>query len=324
MPRLFLSITLMKYANIKNILQKSTQMNLKQLEAIVQVAKNGSLSKASSSMGLAQSIVSRYVGQLELAWGDRVFERTGRGMTLTEFGISVLPEVEALLEQARRLDEAISGAAGVPSGMVRVGIVPSLASAIVPALSSDLHAHAPKVKLSIIEGLGSRLDELLISGRIDVAVVNRYADNIAEGEDLVGQVKTYLVFNKSHKFGNLKAVKFSQLKNIPLVLPPAPSGLRTILDSYAKNLGFEIDVHMEAESLSVMKEVAILGEAMTILPLCAISNEIKLGKLIAREVLEPALPRKILIAVTNQHAISKAARFVMGRLHRIIPPLLKL
>jgi DNA-binding transcriptional LysR family regulator len=107
-------------------------------------------------------------------------------------------------------------------------------------------------------------------------------------------------------------------------LPPAPSGLRTILDSYAKNLGFEIDVHMEAESLSVMKEVAILGEAMTILPLCAISNEIKLGKLIAREVLEPALPRKILIAVTNQHAISKAARFVMGRLHRIIPPLLKL
>jgi DNA-binding transcriptional LysR family regulator len=298
-------------------------MNLKQLEAIVQVAKNGSLSKAAASMGLAQSIVSRYVGQLEVAWGDRVFERTGRGMTLTEFGISVLPEVEALLEQAKRLDETISGSAGVPSGVVRVGIVPSLASAIVPALSSDLHAHAPKVKLSITEGLGSRLDELLISGRIDVAVVNRYADNISENEDLVGQVKTYLVFNKSHKFASLDTVKFEQLKDMPLVLPPAPSGLRAILDGYAKKLGFNIDVHMEAESLSVMRQVATSGKAMTILPLCAIADEVKLGKLIAREIIDPPLPRKILIAATNQHAISKAARLVMGRLHRIIPPLLQ-
>jgi DNA-binding transcriptional LysR family regulator len=110
---------------------------------------------------------------------------------------------------------------------------------------------------------------------------------------------------------------------MPLVLPPAPSGLRAILDGYAKKLGFNIDVYMEAESLSVMRQVATSGKAMTILPLCAIADEVKLGKLIAREIIDPPLPRKILIAATNQHAISKAARLVMGRLHRIIPPLLQ-
>lgn len=298
-------------------------MNIKQLQAMVEVANKGSLSKAAASMGLAQSIVSRYIGQLELAWGDRIFTRTGRGMSLSSFGASVLPEVEALLEQAKRLEEVISGSAGVPCGVVRVGVVPSLASAIVPALSADLHLHAPKVKLSITEGLGSRLDELLIAGRIDVAVVNRYAEHTTEGEDLVGEVKTFLVFDSKHKFSKLKMVEFSKLGNIPLVLPPAPSGLRTILDLYAKKTRIDIDVYMEAESLSVMKEVATSGEAMTILPFCAIADEVKAGKLVAREIIEPHLPRKIMIAATNQHAISRAARFVMSRLRQIIPPLLE-
>ena len=298
-------------------------MNIKQLEVIAQVAKNGSLSKAASAMGLAQSIVSRYINQIEVAWGDRLFERTGRGMVLSDFGKSVLPEIEALLEQSNRLDEAVRNAAGIPSGVVRVGVVPSLASPIIPALSNDLQTHAPQIKLSITEGLGSRLDELLISGRIDLAVLNRYAEPDNDNEELVGEVKTFLVFKKSHKFANKDTICFSALDGIPLVLPPAPSGLRSILDSYAKKSGININVHMEAESLSAMKEITISQGAMTILPLNAVADEVRVGRLAVAEIVQPRLPRKILIVATHQHALSKAARFTMGRLRLLMPILLE-
>ncbi|NPC58466.1 LysR family transcriptional regulator [Caenimonas soli] len=297
-------------------------MNLKQLETVVQVARLGSLARAATAMGLAQSIVSRNVSQLELAWGDRLFTRTGRGMALSTFGEMVLPEIEALLEQAVRLDEAVRGKSGVPAGVVRVGVVPSLANSVVPALFADLRARAPGVKLAITEAMSGQLDELLASGRIELAVTNRYEKEV-EGEDCVGQITTYLVLHPAHKFSRRKSIRLAEIAGMPLVVPSAPSGLRTVLDAASRKLKVTFVVHMEAESLSVMKEVAMSGEAMTILPLCAVQREVSAGKLAVVKITEPALPRKIMIASTRHHALSKAARFTMARLHATVPPLLR-
>ena len=75
-------------------------MNLKQLETLALVAELGSLSRAARTLGVAQSLVSRGIGQLEAEWGDRLFERTGRGVVLSEFGRRVMPQVELLLAQS--------------------------------------------------------------------------------------------------------------------------------------------------------------------------------------------------------------------------------
>ena len=80
---------------------------------------------------------------------------------------------------------------------------------------------------------------------------------------------------------------------------------------------------MEAESLSAMKEITISQGAMTILPLNAVADEVRVGRLAVAEIVQPRLPRKILIVATHQHALSKAARFTMGRLRLLMPILLE-
>ena len=66
-------------------------MKLKQLQTFVGVAEHGSLARAAAASDQAESLISRHVGALETEWGDRLFERTGRGfVSLDADGTAVL------------------------------------------------------------------------------------------------------------------------------------------------------------------------------------------------------------------------------------------
>lgn len=122
-------------------------MNLKPLTTFCLVAELGSLSRAATTAGMAQSLVSRHIAQLEAQWGDRLFVRTGRGMALSAFGRQMQPEVKRVLEQVSHLDTLAREAAGVVAGTVHVGVLPSMARQLLPLLFADLRERAPLVRL---------------------------------------------------------------------------------------------------------------------------------------------------------------------------------
>ncbi|WP_354677239.1 LysR family transcriptional regulator, partial [Cupriavidus plantarum] len=109
-------------------------MNLKQLETVALVAELGSLSRAARALGIAQSLVSRAIAQIEGEWGDRLFERTGRGVVLSEFGQRIVPHVRLLLDQSAGLQDEVNVAGGIPVGLGKYCGLPSMAPRLVPAV----------------------------------------------------------------------------------------------------------------------------------------------------------------------------------------------
>lgn len=296
-------------------------MNLKQLETVALVAELGSLSRAARALGTAQSLVSRAIAQIETEWGDRLFERTGRGVVLSEFGKRIFPEIQLLLAQSARLHDEVRNAAGVPAGLVRLGVLPSMTRRLVPALFADLRQAAPDLRLRVSEGFSGQLDAQLDSGHLDLAVINRYGPSPRQDEDVVATVATYLVGKPDHPLARRATVDFRRMDGVPLVLPPAPNGLRSVLDQHARQQGVTLDVALEVESLNTMKEVALSGHALTILPRLAVDHEIAAGQLAAAEIVKPRLPRSISLGVTHHHPLSRAARLVLSRLHTLVPQL---
>lgn len=294
-------------------------MNLKQLETVALVSELGSLSRAARALGIAQSLVSRTIAQIEAEWGDRLFERTGRGVVLSEFGKRVFPDIQLLLAQSARLQDEVRNAAGIPIGMVSIGVLPSMASRLVPALFADLRATAPGVRLRVSEGFSGQLDEQLDSGHLDMAVINRYGPGPRQDEDVLATVPTYLVCLPGHELASQSTIPLARLDRLPLVLPPAPNGLRSILDLHARQQGIALDVALEMESLNTMKEVALSGHAATILPMLAVEDDVGAGRLAAVEIVDPELPRAIALGVTRHHPMSRAARLVLSRLHGLVP-----
>ncbi|MBT9466360.1 LysR substrate-binding domain-containing protein [Hydrogenophaga sp.] len=288
-------------------------MNFKQLSTFLLVADMQSLSRAAITSDTAQSLISRQIALLETEWGRRLFDRTGRGMALTDFGRRMYPEVRRLLDQVRQLDAAASEAAGVLTGTVHVGVLPSLSRQLLPMLLADVREKAPALRLHVTEGFSGSLDEQLASGRLDMIVVNRYGTSALRGEDVLGKVETFLIGKAGRKELSAKTFPFRALTGIPLVLPAVPNGLRTTLDVLSRRHDVKLDIVMEVDTATAMKDVAASGHAFTLLPITAVAQEVKAGVLDACCVKSPSIRRTIALSLTRQRPLSEGARLVASR-----------
>eukprot|EP01042_Synura_sphagnicola_P013394 gene13394-17001_t len=107
--------------------ERKTEMHYALLKLFVEVAELGSLTKVALTHGSTQSHISRQISELERECGGRLFQRTGRGVVLTELGERIEPKVRNWLSETDQLVSDIKSTAGTPIGSVRIGIMPSTA-----------------------------------------------------------------------------------------------------------------------------------------------------------------------------------------------------
>ncbi len=299
------------------------QVNLRQLDIFVQVARAGSLSKAAAVLELAPSLISRNIGQIENSWGGALFHRNGRGIVLTDFGSQMLPNAITLLDQSAQLNDLARQSSKIPSGVVRLGIIPSLAMDVMAVLMPDLQSRAPEIRVIVREGLNCHIDEWLTSGSVDIAVINRFAFAGHQSEYPVGKLETFVVCSPRDEIAQSRTVSFADLEGVPLVLPHFQSGLRAVLDYHARKQDISLTVAIEAESVSVMKHVAMSGDAVAILPVCSVWEEVKAGKLSIVKIANPSIFRQINLTSAQPKSMSLASKFTLSRLRELVPPIVK-
>src|SRR4249919_359272 len=105
--------------------------DLHKWRAFVAIGELGSLTRAALFLDSNQSLLSRQLNALERECGARLFNRTGRGVELSEVGQRLFPRVRELLSDAQNLDKEIRGEAREPMGRVTLGSLPSIAHPLV-------------------------------------------------------------------------------------------------------------------------------------------------------------------------------------------------
>src|SRR5450759_882648 len=104
----------------------------------IDAAELGSLSKVATAYGTSQPYISSQIRQLEQECGGGLFQRTGRGVVLTELGQRIAPKVRAWLASSDQLANDVRTSAGTPIGKVRIGSLPSTAHPLVSTLHKRL------------------------------------------------------------------------------------------------------------------------------------------------------------------------------------------
>jgi LysR family transcriptional regulator, nitrogen assimilation regulatory protein len=297
-------------------------VDIESLQVFIQVAEQGSLTKAAVILDSIQPAISRKIACLERQCGGRLFHRTGRGLTLTEFGRQILPRVKALLSDVTKLESEMKAGGGIPTGEVRLGILPSLSDPAVYTLFERVRERFPGVLLHVLEGSTGQIDEWLINGRIDIAIRFRYTAITGVNEQSLGTMDTYLVSAPGDKRTKSPTIKFAAIDGLPLVLPGFPNTLRVALDQLSRQNRVSLSVVMEADSLPIQKRMAALGHAYAILATYAIQNEVRAGSLQASRLVNPGLDRTIDLGTTIQRPLSLAAREVARLVRPIYEDLL--
>lgn len=299
-------------------------MHLDRLKVAKTVAELGSLSKAAKTLGIAQSVVSRHVSLLERQWGDRIFERTGRGVTVSEFGRRVLPQMNIVLSQADRLDEIVRDASGVPAGLVRLGILPSMSRLVVGQLMAVLQRKYPAIRLRVTEAFSDSMERGILDGNLDLAIFSRYGSAVAKGEETFGRLRNYLVGTPESKhLSGRKSIPFAQLANVPLALPSAPNGMRAVIEHLSRTKRVHLNVVIEIDTISAMKEICQQANVCSLLPMCAVDDEVEQGILKAVPIVQPDVWREISIGMTFQQPQSRATRATLAELRRLLPQVMR-
>jgi DNA-binding transcriptional LysR family regulator len=239
-------------------------MDLRQLQALVAIADNGSFSSAAVALHTVQSNVSSHVARLEKELGVLLVDR--QAAQLTEEG-------QAVVERARRiageLDAIVGDVAALRhevTGPVRIGIIGTTARWLTPQLLERLAELHPKVHLVVGEGTGSTLEPQLATGVIDIAVVNlpQTAPDLVEtplfDEDLI------LVVPPEHPLASRRKVELRDLDGLELLLPAAGSTYRQELDDAAADAGVTLVPRAELDGLRLMASLTARGIGPSILP----------------------------------------------------------
>src|SRR3954447_12727466 len=147
------------------------ELSLIGLRVLREVASQGSFTAAAVSLGYTQSAVSRQVAGLESASGMPLFERTARGVHLTNAGDALLQRAGTVLDEVDAAQQELAGMADVATGRLRVGAFPTAVAALVPRAMAGFSKRRPGVRISLREGGTPTQLKRLSGGSVDVAVI---------------------------------------------------------------------------------------------------------------------------------------------------------
>ena len=129
------------------------------LRAFLEVAQAGSLSRAALALGSSQPTLSRQVAQLEAQLGHALFERTTRGVRLTEAGVALRVPVERMREQALQFELVAAGRSQSLAGTVRVTASDVYSAYVLPPLLRALRESHPEIQIELVAS--DRIENLL-------------------------------------------------------------------------------------------------------------------------------------------------------------------
>jgi LysR family nitrogen assimilation transcriptional regulator len=296
-------------------------VELRQIRYFVGVSEAGSLLKASARLHIAQPALGQQIAALEHDVGARLFDRSSRGVTLTEAGKAFLEHAKVLLADAERARAAVRDSSRVPSGEVAIGLPTTVTLiATVPILQA-CRERLPQVRIRIVEAYSGFLREWLVSGRLDLALLyGDQPDAVLAKQPLLEDRLALVTAAGGAALPRKPAL--STLARWPLVLPGRDHGLRRIVDDACESAGIALNVVAEIESLPSVKRAVEAGIGSTILPLGAVADEAAAGRLRAAAIDSPSMLRRVVCAtpVTRPGTVAggAVARLVVDVLRQMV------
>ncbi len=286
-------------------------MELRQLRYFVGVSEAGSLLKASGRLHVAQPALGQQITALEDEVGARLFERSSRGVALTDAGRIFLEHARVVLADAER------EATAVPQGEVALGLTTTVALAAMMPILSACRAELPRVRLKLVEAYSGFLRERLQSGQLDLALM--YGDAADSGLFKRPLLDDQLVFITSVANTHLpERIPLTALADWPLVLPGREHALRRMIDDACAPQNIALDIVAEIESLSSVKLATEANIGSTILPLGSVAEEVAAQRLRVATIDSPLMRRRVVCATNAARPTSVACAAVTELTQRVL------
>jgi LysR family transcriptional regulator, hydrogen peroxide-inducible genes activator len=293
-------------------------MQLDLLKSFLAVAEARSFSRAARMVHSTQPTLSRQIARLEADLGTRLFERYGRHVELAFSGQLLLPLAQAIVA---RTDDAIAlmkEQSGAGASTVRLGAVGNVfALLLTPIVASFLEAY-PRASLDLIEKDDAQLEQAVISGELDCAVLTPWGSTRAAAQHLLTE-EILLVVPRAHPLASRRAVALGKLVNEPILLPRATMNAGNIVSDAFRRAGLEPKLSYRANYPELIKALVRKGFGVAPMPRMLVGVD-SLEELVAIPFEEP-LYRDLDLIYPRDRPLSAVQRALMAHIRAAVSAL---
>ncbi|HET6492906.1 MAG TPA: hydrogen peroxide-inducible genes activator [Burkholderiales bacterium] len=281
--------------------------SLRQLQYLAALAERRNFRQAAEACFVTQSTLSAGIKELEATLGTQLVERTTRATRLTAAGEEVVARARAIIAATEDLARFAKGVREPFSGPLRLGVIPTIAPFLLPAVLPALRKRYPALKLFLREDLTANLLERLRSATLDLALIALpYDTGELEVQPLFKDVFWY-VAREDDPLAAAKTIAVRQLKPETVLLLEEGHCLR---DHAIQACGRrEASAMLEATSLTTLLQMVEGGMGVTLLPEMTLRSGILNGTgLVARPFATEVPSRTIALAMRREGSFRREAR----------------
>ena len=224
------------------------------------------MARAAEQVFVTQSTLSHQLAQLEDEVGSALFERVGRTLRLSDAGRELLGHARGVLAQVEEGKRAVMKLRSLTGGSLRVGVIHSFVTGLMPQVVAALLKAHPGVRLQVAELTALEIEAQVAAGLLDLGVAFfPPASDAVMGERLFDDTLV-LAIPASFALADRRSLKFAQLADMPLALLGQRFATRRLLDAHFQRAGIRPNIVVEIDSVDALQRIVDCGVAASSLP----------------------------------------------------------
>ena len=242
------------------------QITLRQIRYFVATAESGKISQAAIELYVSQSAITIAIQGLEELLGIKLFERRANGMFLTLEGGQFLQRAKQILiavEEAMHLPNQTNIAM---EGTIKLAVSFTVAGYFLPTYLSRFTRNFPNIELQLIEASRDKIEEGIINGTYDIAIM--LTPNIMNQEDILieGLIRSnrQLWLSSDHRFSNRSSLSLQDISRHPYIMLTVDEASNTAL-RYWNQTPYRPNIIFKTESVEAVRSLVADGMGVTIL-----------------------------------------------------------
>lgn len=255
------------------------KMDLKKLETFIQVAEQGSFTKAAEKLGYTQSAVSFQIKQLEEALKTVLFERINHSIKLTPKGREILNLAHQMIALSADIEKAANDTNEI-SGTVRIAMADSLCHFIFWDHFSEFHRLYPNIKLKVISTSTEEMFRLAKQNDIDLVFTldkHLYDTNYIIVKE--HEINTSLITSAENELALKEELSLDDISCEPLILTEKGMSYRQTFEEYAAKKSIELKPILETGDTELICHLVEQGAGISFLPDFVTEKYVKNGKI---------------------------------------------
>ncbi|BBH19671.1 putative HTH-type transcriptional regulator YcgK [Paenibacillus baekrokdamisoli] len=242
-------------------------MEFRQLQYVIQIAKEKNFSRAAEKLHIAQPSLSQQLSKLEKEIGVLLFRRTTNSVELTHAGSVFVAKAQGILDNIEQLKQELDDLAHMRKGKLVVGSLPITGSHVLPLVLPVFGKLYPEIEVVLVEDSSSRLEQLTASGQTDLSLLSLpLEDPSLEWVPIIDEEICLAVPPEHPLVKTNEPVRIADLASEPFIVLKKGQGFRQIAIELCSSAGFEPRIVFESSNIETVQSLVAAGMGIAFVP----------------------------------------------------------